>query len=357
MINLDDKKNILKSQGGDAVLKSIDYLPHQLQQAFNESLKVNFPKNYQKLNNIVVCGMGGSRFPALIIKELFKDNLNIPIIINDDYLLPQFVNKNTLVILSSYSGTTEEVIASYQQAKEKKAKITAITSGGEIAKIIKENRCPGYIFNPIYNPSGQPRIGFGYSVGGLLGFLIKLKVLKLKKEIILDALKTLNQMINNFKIDVPRKDNPAKDLAIKIFQKYPYFVVAEFLTGWGNALANQTNETAKTISTFRVIPELNHHLMEGLKHPQAIRRLLVFVFFFSSFYSAPIQKRFKITQEVIEKNNIKTLWVDLKGNNPIEQVFYAMSLGGYLTMYLAALYQENPSIIPYVDYFKRRLKK
>ena len=54
-------------------------------------------------------------------------------------------------------------------------------------------------------------------------------------------------------------------MAQKIINKYPYYIVSEFLTGVGNTIVNQTNETAKSISSFRVIPELNHHLMEGLK--------------------------------------------------------------------------------------------
>ncbi len=357
MINLDDKKVILKTQGGEVVLKSIDNLPQQLRQSFEEAQNVNFPKEYQKIENIVICGMGGSRFPAFIVRELFKKTIKVPIIINDDYLLPNFVNEKTLVILSSYSGTTEEVMANFSQAKEKKAKVTAISTGGEILKIVKENQLPAYLFDPIFNPSKQPRIGFGYNVGGILGFLMKLNLINQKKEEITQAIYTLNKLTQNLRIETPLKKNPAKDLAKKIFNRYPYYVVAEFLTGWGNALANQTNETAKTISNFRVIPELNHHLMEGLKHPAEIKNLLIFIFFYSSFYSTPIQKRFKITQEVVEKNSIETLWINLEGKNPIEQVFYAMSLGSYLTMYLSALYQEDPTIIPFVDYFKKRLKE
>lgn len=357
MRQLDDGDYILKLQGGDQVIKSIEGLPQQLYQSLTESQKISFPSSYQDIDNIVVCGMGGSRFPALIIKELFKNKLAAPLIINDDYHLPGFVNKGSLTILSSYSGTTEEVIANYLEAKKRGAKILVITSGGELAQIVKRNYYPAYIFNPIYNPSHQPRIGFGYAAGGLLGVLIKLGLLKQKTDEVIKAINSLNQLTNNFKITVSLKDNPAKDLALKIFNKYPYFIVSEFLTGWGNALANQTNETAKTISSFRVIPELNHHLMEGLKHPKEIKNLLIFVFFFSSFYSSPIQKRFQITKEVVEKNGIETLWINLKGESVIEQVFYAMSLGSYLTMYLSVLYQEDPSVIPFVDYFKKRLKE
>ena len=357
MINLDGIEKKLISQTEKVVLQSIDSLRLQLKQSFSEAKNLNFPSSYKKVKNVIIAGLGGSRFPALIIKELFKQELKLPIIINDDYFLPSFVNKESLVILSSYSGTTEEVIEIGKQALTKKAKVTGITSGGEIANVLKKKKLPVYIFNPIYNPSGQPRIGFGYTVGGLLGMFLKLGFLKIKEVNLVKAIEKLKNITSCYQITVKKEKNLAKQLALNLYEKYPYFIISEFLTGWGNAIANQINETAKNIAVFRVIPELNHHLMEGLKHPQKIKEVLIFVFFFSKFYSESIKKRFIITKEVVEKNNIRTLWIELKGKNKIEQIFEAMALGSYTSMYLSFLYKENPAAIPYVDYFKKRLKE
>lgn len=356
MINLDDRE-VLKKQVKETVLYSISALPKQLKQSWIEGKKISFPQDYKKGKNIVVCGMGGSRFPAYIIKELFKTELKIPIIINDDYQLPSFVNQETIVILSSYSGTTEEVLIMAKSAQKKKAKITAITSGGELANFIKKYDLPGFVFDPQHNPSGQPRIGFGYGVGGIIGVLFNLGVLKIDRLLIDAAIENLNILIKSFSFDVPTKNNPAKQIAQKLYQKYPYYIVSEFLTGVGNAIANQTNETAKSISSFRVIPELNHHLMEGLKFPEKLKEMAVFLFFYSNLYSSPIKKRFQITKEVVEQNHIQTIWHQLQGKNKVEQVFELMAFGSYLTMYLSALYQQDPTIIPYVDYFKKRLKE
>jgi glucose/mannose-6-phosphate isomerase len=354
MIDLNNKKNLLKNHG-EVVIKSIENFPLQIKQAWEDSLQINFPTEYQKISNIVIGGMGGSRFPAYIIKELFKDQIKTPIILNDDYQLPAFVDKNSLVILSSYSGSTEEVMIMGQQALAKKAKISGITSGNPLANFLKEINAPCYVFNPINNPSNQPRIGFGYNIGGLMGILNRLKILSFKKNLVDQAIK--NSLLGIKKFWPETKNNPAKQLAQKIYQKYPYFIVSEFLTGWGNALANQTNETAKSISSFRIIPELNHHLMEGLKNPAFLSKMAVFVFFYSHYYSDPIKKRFKITKEVVEQNKIKTYWYEFSGKNKIEAAFEAMIFSNYLTFYLSALYQENPTVIPYVDYFKKRLKE
>jgi len=354
---LDNRKEIIKLQGDEKVITSIYNLDKQINDSFNQAKKIRFPKHYQKVENIVVGGMGGSRFPVLIIKELFKEALNKPVIINDNYQLPSFVNEKTLFVASSYSGTTEEVLAMLKEAKNKKALISGVTSGGELVKKLIDLRIPFYQFNPIFNPSGQPRIGLGYAVGGMLGLLTALGVLKIKKEELEKAISFLAKVIKNFSIETPFEKNEVKRLASFLFEKYPFYIVSEFLTGVGNAVANQTNETAKAISDFRVIPELNHHLMEGLKHPKNLNQLLVFVFFESDLYSPPIQKRFLITKEVVEKNKVPTLTYKLLGETKIEQVFEMMALGSFLSMYLAVLYKENPAAIPYVDYFKKRLKE
>jgi len=354
---LDNKTEIIKLQGDKKVVTSIYNLEKQIKEAFTQAATIKLSKRYQDIDNVVVGGMGGSRFPALIIKELFKKELKKPLIINDNYHLPGFVNKKTLFIASSYSGTTEEVLVMLKEAVKKKAKILGITTGGRLAETLSNLKAPFYQFNPVFNPSGQPRIGFGYAVGGILGFITSFGILKIKKTTVLQALNFLKKKIDDFVVEKPQKENEAKKLAISLFNRYPYYIVAEFLTGVGNAIANQTNETAKTISDFRVIPELNHHLMEGLKHPKDLKKLLVFVFFKSKLYSLPIQKRMEITQEVVEKNKIKTIEYVLKGKNKIEQVFELMALGSFLSMYLSVLYKENPAVIPYVDYFKKRLKE
>lgn len=357
MINLDDKQAVMAKQGGEATLTSINSLPQQLDQSFNEVLALSFPESFKSVKNVVVCGMGGSRFPALILQHLYKTSLKIPYVINDDYNLPDFINEETLVILSSYSGTTEEVIECGKKAQKKGAKLTGLCVGGEIASFLKETKNPVYVFDPKFNPSGQPRIGFGYGVGGHLGFLVALGLIDETADAVNATIKKLPSMLSLFLMEVGKKNNPAKQLAEKLYEQYPYFVVSEFLTGVGNAVQNQINETAKNVSSFRIVPELNHHLMEGLKHPTPHTDMAIFVLFFSRLYSERIQKRFKITKDVVEQNKLKTVWHELQGETELEQVLELMGLGSYTSMYLAALYEENPNAIPYVDYFKEQLSK
>lgn len=357
MINLDNKKNYQLNFDQKTVLQSIKSYPLQLKQAFEEILKITLPKNFYLPKKILVCGMGGSRFPSLIIKNLYKESLKGIYEINDDYRLPSWVDEKTLVVLSSYSGTTEEVVNAYHLAKKSKALIFSISSGGQLKRLSEKNGDLGYFFNPVYNPSKQPRIGVGYLLGSHLGLLVKLNFIKKKKEEFDNAFEKADLYLKKLTPEISLKDNMAKKLANAVFNQYPHYVVSEFLTGVGNAIANQTNETAKSIASFWVIPELNHHLMEGLKNPTPFARMAVFVFFYSSLYSEPIKKRFKITKEVIDKYQIKSIWFEVEAETSTQQVINLIGFSSFYTFYLSVLYQENPAVIPYVDYFKNRLKE
>lgn len=357
MIDLDKKENYQKSSDQRLVLQSIKNYPLQLSQSFNEILKIDLPSKFFSVKKILICGMGGSRFPSLIIKNLYKESFSGVYEINDDYRMPSWVDKDTLVVLSSYSGTTEEVINAYHLAKKNKALVFFIASGGILKQLSDKNGDLGYFFNPRYNSSKQPRIGVGYLLGSHLGLLVRLNFIKNKKKEIKEAIDKSNFFLQNLTPDQPLKNNLAKKLAKEVYGLFPNYIVAEFLNGVGNAIANQTNETAKSVAFFWQIPELNHHLMEGLKNPSLFSSKAIFIFFYSSLYNQRIKKRFEITREVIDKYQIKTFWFEVKGDTPIQQVINLIGFSSFYTFYLSILYQENPALIPYVDYFKKRLKE
>jgi glucose/mannose-6-phosphate isomerase len=355
MISLDDTKIYHKSQDDERVLLSINSLPDQLLQSFTEIRETDYSADLKKINKILVCGMGGSRFPSLIIQNLFKEELPVPYLVSDDYRLPGYVDEKTLVVLSSYSGTTEETINALEKATTRKAKIFVIASGGKLKEMAIKNKYAGYYFEPKHNPSQQPRIGVGYLLGSHLGLLVKLGILVEYEKGIENAIKNLTKFLSLLDTNKKADLNLAKKTAEQIYGHFPQYIVSEFLTGVGNAISNQTNETAKSIASFWVIPELNHHLMEGLKNPAPFKKNALFVFIYSSLYSKPIKKRFIVTKEVIDQYRIKNLWVEVPGKNKVEQAFNLVGFGSFLTFYLSVLYRENPALIPYVDYFKKRL--
>lgn len=348
MLNLDDKTAIARIDKKN-VYASVGKLSKQFRQAWKEGQEIRFPTEYKKAQNIILCGMGGSAYAAYFIKSLFGNSLSVPFELVNGDTLPTFVNKNTLVLLSSYSGSTEETISCAKQALAKKAMITAVASNGsKLAEFITANNFPAYLFDPKFNPAGQPRLGQGYMIAGHIGILANIGFIALSDREVNGAIDSLEK--NDKSIELI-----AKKTSEQFVEKIPVIIASSHLAGNAHALRNQFNETAKNFSAYALIPELNHHLMEGLLHPK--ERILKFLFLKSSLYNSAIQKRVVLTREVIAKNNIDTVEVDILGDTAFAQTLYALSFGGYLTFYLAIIYNQDPSVIPWVDYFKDKLSK
>ncbi len=356
MTNLDDIAAMQKMDPS-GVLKSTELFPDQCKQAWEESSAMQFPQDYKQVKNIIVCGMGGSRFTPKTIGALFRKHLKVPYEIVEEYTVPGYVNGESLVILSSYSGSTEEVLSAGNDALKKGAKLAGIMKGGVIGDFLKQQKAPAYFFDTKHNPCGQPRIGGGYLLMGHAGLLKALGMMDIDEKEIFAAIEFARNIGKMYSADVPETKNPAKQLARFLKDKHPFIITAEFLKGFGNGFANQINETAKMISDYRYISELNHHLLEGLTHPDTLHQNGVFVFFLSHCYSKPIQKRFGITRDVVEKQHVAAHEITLTGPDKLSQVLEAYTLSSFTTYYMAMLYDTDPVAIPWVDYFKEQLSK
>lgn len=354
-INNTDEMKKLDPSG---VLASTGMFADQCEQAWNESRAVAFPDAYKKVKNIVVCGMGGSRFTPKAIGSLYRKKITVPYEICEDYTVPGYVNADSLVILSSFSGTTEEVLAAGRDAQKKGAKLAGVMKkDSQIATFLAEQNAPGYFFDPKFNPCGQPRIGGGYLLMGHLGLLHGLGFVTLEDKEIAEAIAFARDFAKKLNADIPTDQNPAKQLAMRLKDTHLFVITAEFLKGFGNGMANQVNETAKMISDYRYISELNHHMLEGLSYPDTLRKNGLFLFFKSHCYSDPIRKRFAITKEVVEKQHVATHEIELTGPNKPSQLLEAFTLSGYTTFYMAMLHDLDPVAIPWVTYFKDELAK
>ena len=340
------------------VARSINALPEQIEHVLSELNSIKIPKNYAKINNIVINGMGGSNLGARIIKSVFADQIKVPFNIEPGYQVPNYTDKNTLYLISSYSGTTEESLSIYQEIKKRKCKIIGITSDdpkSKLKKLIQTDKIPGYIFNPKINPSNQPRMGVGYSIFGIMSILSKINIIKINQTEIKQIIKDLKKLNTTLDLDFLEENNPAKQIAKKLYNKKPILVASGFLTGNVHTLRNQFSESSKNFISYLTLPELNHYSMEGLSNPKSNQKNLIFFFFDSSLYHPRIQRRSKITKEVIKKNKILVIDYKLKSKTKLAQSFEMLQFGAWITYYLGILNKIEPVKIPWVDWFKDQL--
>jgi len=358
-MNLDNSKQFAKlDQHG--VAKSLELLPDQIRQVLEEARLVSIPKEYSKITEVVLAGMGGSNLSAHILRSALGDTLKKPLTIAAGYQVPAHIGPQTLFVLSSYSGTTEETLSVYKEAKKRGAKIIALTADmpkNKLKALMMKEDIPGYVFQPIQNPSGQPRLAVAYAVFGLSVLLAKAGVHKIEVKEMEDIIASLEIWSRRLRVNVKTAENRAKQIAQLLAGRTPVLVGAEHLAGNLHALRNQINENAKLFSTYLELPDLNHHAMEGLINPKSNKNNLFFVFFDSKLYHKRVQKRNALTKTVVEKNGIKFAAVEMTGKTKLLQSYELLQFGSWLSYYLGALYDVDPIKIPWVDWFKGEMGK
>ncbi len=353
---LDDLTKIKKLDSQN-MLGSLQLLGKQVEQVWEVAQKLKVPVNHSKTDRIVVLGMGGSALGADVIKRMYAEELRVPLEVVNDYHLPRMVNNKTLVVASSYSGNTEEVISGAKEAKKRKVKLLVITSGGKLGTWAKKNNIPALVFPTDNNPCKSPRMGIGYSIVGQIVLFSKAGLLRLSQKKVKEVVKTIALYDTKYGTLTPLKENTAKQVARKTVNKSIWYIASEHLIGNAHVAANQMNENGKRFAGYFTIPELNHHLLEGMINPISNKKELLFVTIESELYDKRTQKRYSVTKKVLKKTNINYTEYECKEADKLLQVCEVLVFASYLSYYSAILKKIDPTDIPFVDYFKKQMKK
>lgn len=318
--------------------------PTQLREALIIGQSYKFKTAKRSFDNVVLTGLGGSGIGGSIIQNYVSDKLAIPFNVNKDYHMPAYVGKDTLVIVSSYSGNTEETLMAMQQAMKAKATIVCVTSGGKIADIADKKK-----MDCILLPAGMPpRSCLGYS---LLQSLFVLQHFDLLKT---DFEKEINAAIKLLEKDEKDIQKQAKALTKKLVGKTPIIYAASDFEGVAIRFRQQINENSKMLCWHHVVPEMNHNELVGWRDKDANRAV---VFLRNENDYDRTQLRMEINKKVIKKytSNITELWS--KGKSYFERAFYIIHLTDWVSVYLAAARDMDDTEVKVIDFLKGELAK
>ena len=304
----------------------------------------NLKKSDKKFNNILICGLGGSGIGGTIINDIISSKANIPILATKDYSIPNFVNENTLVIASSYSGNTEETIYALEKCQNRNTEICIITSGGKLKTIAEENN-----YNHIIIPGEHPpRAMFGYAFTELFYVLNHYGIID--NSFKSDFINSIS-LLNSEKEDIQDK---AMELAKKMYQQTPVIYVAQGFEGVAVRFRQQINENSKMLCWHHVVPEMNHNELLGWR--TNVDDLAVVYFRNKSDFDRN-QIRMDINRKVISKftNNITEVWS--KGDSQIENTLYHINLGDWVSWYLSEMNNVDAIEIDVINFLKGELSK
>lgn len=351
---LDDPK-IFSEYDKLEVYRSIISLGQQFESAWHDTQFVSLNFEAGDIENIVFAGMGGSNLPAQVIQSLSPLLLKVPFEIIPNYRLPAYVSKNSLVVLASYSGNTEEILSCGQDALKRKSKTVVITAGGKLREMAVSEHWPLILLDVKLNHSGIPRYGIGLMLGASLGLITRLNQEAFRYVDPKEIVRVIERSIDTLRSDRNASENPAKSFAIKNKGQGIIIFSANHLSGIGKISSNMINETAKTFSASFSIPDLNHHLMEGLTFPVSLKEHTRFVLINSTLYPEIIQKRFQITKNILVKQNYQLTVIKPESGDIISQVFESLVFFVMISYYLSIVNKQNPGSNPWVDFFKKQL--
>lgn len=340
--NLEELKKI-DSMG---VMDALTLFPDQIKTTWEQALASSIPQIFCK--SVVVTGMGGSSNAAKMIQGLIEADLKIPFEVHNDYLLPAWVNSDTLVVANSYSGNTEETLSGIESAKKAGAKILGVATGGKIGEMIKSGEIEGCVITPgETNPPNFPKSGLGVSLGGLLGALVKAGVLNISGEELEASLKELNDIRDSW--DAPEMTKWLHGSLPVLFAGRPFI-------GSLNAGRNAMCEISRNFTQFYDFPEVNHVLIEATQAPEATKNIR-YLFFESDFNSDRVKLRFSVTKKVFDEQGLSYQTYALRGKTKLTQALELPHYCAWVGFYLSMLDGVDPGPEPWILKLKAELSQ
>ena len=305
--------------------------------------KIENEKNWKKFSNFIIAGMGGSnlaagllavRNPELRIKE--HRNYGLPKLSKEEF-------KNTLLIVNSYSGNTEEAISSFSEAIRKKLPVAAISTGGKLMDMARKQKKP-YIHMPNFDL--QPRAALGLNIKAIL------KLIGDK-----NGLREVTDLANSLKSYQQERDGKA--LAKKLKGHVPVIYSSQKNLPIAYNWKVKFNETGKIPAFINNFPELNHNEMTGFDAQDTTRDLSKNFFFLILKDPADhpkILKRMNVTERLYGERGFPVEVVILSGKTPFQKIFTSLIFADWTAYHIATEYKVEPEQVPMVEEFKKLIR-
>jgi glucose/mannose-6-phosphate isomerase len=333
------------------MVKHLHAFPEQCQKAWENVLRFELPREYGRISNVVIAGMGGSAIGGDIVRRLALSESKSPVWVHRDYGLPAFVDENTLVIASSYSGNTEETLSAFTEALGSKAKKLAITSGGKLKDLADKKCIP--VFAIDYQ--APPRAAFPHSFIPLVGIFWKLGLLADKSADLQEAVDVLNRLSTDLVETRPLASNPAKQIATKLQGRVAVIYGAGILSEVARRWKGEFNENSKAWAFFESFPELNHNAVVGYEFPTEAKEMVLVLMLRSPLLHRRNLLRYDITAKLLTRAGIPYKFMEARGQSALAQVLSLVLLGDYASLYLSMLNQVEPAATDAIDFVKQSL--
>lgn len=355
---LDDQKYI-KSIDISDMLDAVEAFPQHCREAVEIAKSTDLcdladVANAGRISTVLVLGMGGSGIAGDVAKAILETDLSVPFLVNKGYDLPAFVGPGTLVVAISYSGETEETLATFDKLVQAGAQTAVITSGGQLVAKAKEINAPVFMI-----PTGlQPRAAIAYLALPLITLMRRIGLANRNTEDREELIMLAEDIVSQYRGARPAADNPAKKLAADLYGKMPVIYGSEGISAVAAMRWKcQFNENSKSPAFWNSFPELNHNETVGWQELADVSRQFHLVVLRDSVENARVTKRIEVTLPMIVGNFGDMSEMKSLGESPLARLFSLIILGDFVSVYLAILNDVDPTPVERVQLLKEKLKK
>ena len=323
---------------------------YQIYDMWPEIAKQSFDNKFETIDlkgidHVIFAGMGGSGSIGDIIGSILsKEDIHVTNV--KGYLLPKTVDSKTLVIGTSVSGNTSEILAILREAKKTNSKVVGFSSGGLFEKYCKENK----IFFQNISMIHSPRASFTNFLYAILNILEP--VLPIKKSDIQESIKSLNKTKENIFSGNLTHENGALELA-----KFARDIVCIYSPGGLKAAAirykNCLQENAKTHAIVEDVIESCHNGIVAWEKKSSVRPILIK----GKDDHVKTSERINILKEYFENKKINYKIVNSVEGNILSKIMNLTYLFDYSTIYTSVLNNIDPTPVNSIDFVKSKLRR
>jgi glucose/mannose-6-phosphate isomerase len=352
-VNLDDVQAIAKLDSED-VLGAAERFAEQCREAWAIGRAARDLPDGAGVESVVVFGMGGSGISGDVVQALVEPRLGVPWRTIKGYgPMPEWVGRNTLVFLVSYSGDTEETLAAFEEVHARGARAVVVSSGGRLAEL-----ATGYGMAHVQIPGGlQPRASLGFLALPVLAILVEIGLVPDCSDDVEEAVARLADISKTCGRDVPVEENLAKQLATSLSQRVP---VVYGGSGIGEVVAYRfkcdLNEYAKSPAFAASLPEMNHNELEAYGSANAAsRKDFVVVMLRDAGDHERIAIRFGIIKRLIESSGSDVIEVHSQGISPLARMLTLFMLIQLTAIYAGLINDVDPGPVLVIQNLKQQL--
>jgi glucose/mannose-6-phosphate isomerase len=336
----------------DDMLGKVAELPRQLSQARRVAAAVELPDRLRDVDAVFVLAMGGSAIGAELVAAAAGDRLRVPLVVHRDYGLPPGAGPRSLIVAASHSGETAETLSGFAAARRADLPLAVVTTGGRLAAQAGEAGIPLLQ----YRLAGQPRAAIGFGVG-LVHELLGRLGLVVDPDPLGPVAASLEEMLERMGPAVETDGNPAKQLAWAVFGRIPVIYGHGPMAAVAHRWKTQLNENAKAWAAWEPMPEANHNAIEGSINPRELSDALYVIQLRDPEEPSELAERYRVVEELLGERSTNRSEVWAEGPSRLARVLGSVAYGDLVSVYLAILYQTDPTPVTLLAMLKERLAR